>query len=263
MLELYHNDMSVCAQKARFALAEKRLEWTGHHLNLRAGDQQKPDYLKINPLAIVPTLVHDGVVIPESTVICEYLDDAFPDPPLKSGSALERARMRLWTKQLDEGVHYATGNVSYCLVFRHQFMQKPPDELEAFFAAIPDPVRRARVRENVLKGMESSHFKDGIARYKRLVRDLGAALADGPWLAGQRFSLADIGFAPYITRLDQLGFQEWHQSYGTRIGHWYDRLRARPAYAEAITKWLNPPVVALLGEKGREAWPKVKAMLAA
>ena len=113
MIELYHNDMSVCAQKVRFALAEKNLKWEGHHLNLRAGDQQRPEYLKLNPNAVVPTLVDDGTVIIESTVINEYLDDAYPEPRLRPTDSLFRARMRLWTKQLDEGVHAATSVLSY------------------------------------------------------------------------------------------------------------------------------------------------------
>lgn len=104
MLKLYHNDMSVCAAKVRTVLAEKGAAWEGVHMDLRAGDTQKHDYLKLNPNAVVPTLVHDGRVIIESTVICEYLDDAFPQNPLK-GNAIENARMRLWTKQLDEGLH--------------------------------------------------------------------------------------------------------------------------------------------------------------
>ena len=49
MIELYHNDMSVCAQKVRFALGEKELDWKSHHLNLRAGDQQKPEYVRLKP----------------------------------------------------------------------------------------------------------------------------------------------------------------------------------------------------------------------
>ena len=87
MIELYHNDMSVCAQKVRFTLAEKKLAWDSHHMNLRAGDQQKPEYLKLNPNALVPTLVDDGTVIIESTVINEYLDDAYPDLPLRPAAA--------------------------------------------------------------------------------------------------------------------------------------------------------------------------------
>jgi glutathione S-transferase len=87
MLTLYHNDMSVCAAKVRTALAEKRLEFDLIHLDLRAGDTQKPEYLKLNPNAVVPTLVHDDHVIIESTVICEYIDDEWPDPPLKPPDA--------------------------------------------------------------------------------------------------------------------------------------------------------------------------------
>ena len=56
MLTLYHNDMSVCAAKVRTALAEKKLDWNGVHLDLRAGDAQRPEYLKLNPNAVVPTL---------------------------------------------------------------------------------------------------------------------------------------------------------------------------------------------------------------
>jgi glutathione S-transferase len=95
LIELYHNDMSVCAQKVRFALAEKKLAWEGRHLNLRAGDQQKPEYLKLNPKAVVPTLVDSGMVIIESTVINEYLDDAYPEPRLKPADAGGRAHAAL------------------------------------------------------------------------------------------------------------------------------------------------------------------------
>jgi glutathione S-transferase len=95
MIELYHNDMSVCAQKARFALAEKKLKWEGHHLNLRAADQQKPEYLKLNHNAVVPTLADNGAVIIESTVICEYLDDAYPEPRLRPSDAVGRAHAPL------------------------------------------------------------------------------------------------------------------------------------------------------------------------
>ena len=94
MIELYHATMSTCAQKVRMVLAEKQLDWQGHVLDLRASDQHQPDYLKLNPNGVVPTLVDDGQVVIESTVICEYLDDAYPEPSLKPEAALERARMR-------------------------------------------------------------------------------------------------------------------------------------------------------------------------
>jgi glutathione S-transferase len=97
MITLYHNDMSVCAAKVRTALAEKNLKWDGVHLDLRGGDAQQPEYLKLNPNAVVPTLVHDGRPLIESTVICEYIDDHWPEPPLKPADGWGRAQMRLWT----------------------------------------------------------------------------------------------------------------------------------------------------------------------
>ena len=69
MLALYHHGSSVCAAKVRFALGEKGLDWKGTYLDILKGDQFAPEYLKLNPKGVVPTLVHDGNVVVESTVI--------------------------------------------------------------------------------------------------------------------------------------------------------------------------------------------------
>lgn len=96
--------MSSCAQKVRIVLAEKDLDWQSIHLSLRAGDSRTEDCKRLNPNGVVPTLItEDGKVLIESTVIMEYLDDAYPVKPLKPVDPTARARMRLWTKQLDEG----------------------------------------------------------------------------------------------------------------------------------------------------------------
>ncbi len=76
-LDLYHHGSSTCAAKVRFALAEKRLPWSSHYVDILKGEQFKPAFLALNPKAVVPVLVHDGATIVESTVICEYLDE-FP-----------------------------------------------------------------------------------------------------------------------------------------------------------------------------------------
>jgi len=124
MLALYHNDMSSCAQKVRLCLAEKELEWESRHLDLRAGEHQQDWYVRLNPRAVVPTLVDDDTVVPESNVINEYLEDRFPDHALMPDDAFGRAKVRLWTKQLDEGVH----DRRYC---RHQLRSRiPPSVFE-------------------------------------------------------------------------------------------------------------------------------------
>src|SRR5262249_48940973 len=98
MLELYHNNISVCAQKVRIVLAEKNQPRTNHHLSLAKGEQLTPEFKRMTPRGVVPVLVHDGNVIVESRVICSYLDDVFPEPPLTPKNAVERAPMRLWCK---------------------------------------------------------------------------------------------------------------------------------------------------------------------
>jgi glutathione S-transferase len=261
MIELYHNDMSVCAQKVRFALGEKALKWKSHHLNLRAGDQQKPDYIKLNPNAVVPTLVDDGKVIIESTVINEYLDDAYPEPPLRSNDAAECARMRLWTKQLDESVHAATRTISNAIAFRHQKLALGKEALEMLHQKIPDPKKRAESWENITKGVDSSYFADATRRFDKLLADMEAALSDELWLAGKEFSLADIGYAPYILRLQDLRLQFlWDKR--PHIPAWFEQVHKRPGYKQAFDDWPNESYASLMKEKGAEAQSRIKAILA-
>src|SRR3954451_21800694 len=100
----YDYGNSVCCQKVRITLCEKGLDWDAIRVDLFASEQYDPKYLKLNPKGVVPTLVHDGVPVIESTLICEYLDETFPDPPLAPKDAAQRAQMRLWSKFVDEGL---------------------------------------------------------------------------------------------------------------------------------------------------------------
>jgi len=260
MLELYHNDMSTCAQKVRLALAEKQAIWLSHHLDLRAGDQQKPEYIKLNPNAVVPTLNHDGAIIIESTVINEYIDDALPGPALRPVSARSRAQMRLWTQQLDEGLHADTGVLSFSIAFRYQIIGKADDEVQALINNVPDPVKRQRVRANVIEGVNSRYFKDAVRRFDGLLRRMEQTLATNPWLAGDTFSLADIAFAPYATRLDHLQLSPlW--SHRPHVADWYDRIKQRKSYQMALVQWFNLKYLSLMEEKGQQEWPRVKAIV--
>src|SRR5207244_6539222 len=172
----HHNDMSTCSQKVRLTLAEKKLTWENRHLDLRAGEHQKDWYIKLNPRAVVPTLIDGDIVVPESNVINEYLDERFPDPPLKPADPFGRARMRLWTKQLDEGVHDAgIAVLSFAVAFRHQYLTRG-DAGTQMLESIPDPIKRERRRDVIERGLDSPHFKTAITRLLALYRDMDAAL---------------------------------------------------------------------------------------
>ena len=262
MLALYHNDMSSCAQKVRLCLAEKALPWESKHLNLRAGEHQQDWYVKLNPRAVVPTLIDGDVVVPESNVINEYLDERFPDPPLKPADPFGRAKMRLWTKQLDEGVHDAgIAVISFALAFRHQYLSRG-EAGKAMLESIPDPIKRERRRDVIEKGLDSRFFHTAIARMLALYDDMEAALARHRWLVGDQYTIADAAFTPYVVRLDHLdimGLLDGHK----RVTDWYRRLQARPSFADAIVRWENPDYLELMKRAGRENWPKIKEIAAA
>jgi len=103
MLKLYNAPHSTCSQKVRICLHEKGLPFEDIKLDLGKGkDQLKPEYLKLNPNGVVPTLVDDDNVIIDSSVICEYLDEKYPAPKLMPDDVARRAQMRAWMRYFEE-----------------------------------------------------------------------------------------------------------------------------------------------------------------
>jgi glutathione S-transferase len=95
-LTLYDAASVPSPRRVKLCLFEKGLPFKIKWLNLGLMDQKQPSYLKLNPMGLVPTLVHDGKVLYESNVINEYLDAVFPNPPLVPKDAFGQARMRMW-----------------------------------------------------------------------------------------------------------------------------------------------------------------------
>ena len=257
MLALYHNDMSLCAQKVRVCLAEKGLEWESRHLVLRAGEHQAPWYLKLNRRAVVPTLIDGEKVVPESNVILEYLDEAYPEPALAPKTAYGRAMMRLWTKQLDEDIHDASAAIlSFGIAFRHQYLER--GELgKKMLEQIPNLFKRERRRDVIEKGTGSQHFVIAAQRMMQLLNEMEEALSDHEWLVSDGYSLADVAFTPYLARLEHLDILKMIGD-RQRVAAWYRRCKQRPSFAEAIGKWENPDYLSLMRRRGAEAWPQVE-----
>lgn len=262
MLELYHHGTSVCAAKPRIVFAEKNLSWTGHYVDILKGEQFAPEYLKLNPKHVVPTLVHDGHVIRESTLIGEYLDEVFPDPPLKPESALDRVTMRMWTKRLDEEVHPITGIVTFAISHRHAVIANGPEVVENYVKQAP-PAERERRRQRLERGIEDPDAQAALRIYDRFLGDLDAQLAKTPWLAGDRYSLADVGVTPYVNRLDMLQLSGLWTEKRPHLTDWWERIKARPSFEPAMMKYVPPALRELMRVRGNEAWPKVRAILQA
>lgn len=255
-IELYHNNMSVCAQKVRSSLAHKSIAYVGHEMNLRAGETHTTAYLALNPKGKVPTLVVDGRPIVESTVICEYIDDAFPEKPLRPVDALALSDMRQWTLRPDAGVHLACSILSFAVAFRHQ------DTAGQMANRKSNPLSPA-VRDVLEHGLQSVELPAQVRVFNNLLKDMAERLEQSNWLVGDEVSLADYAMLPYVLRLKDLGQSWlWQEVPGRiQIQDWVDRCAQEPGF-KGISDNLEPTYLELMGEKGREAVPALREIFA-
>ena len=234
-VELYHFWSSVCSVKARMALEEKGVAWHSRYIDLFTFDQMKPGYPALNPDGVVPTLVHDGAPIRESSVIIEYVDDAFDGPALKPTEPLALARMREFIRICDDkfpAIVFPTF-VKYILpklrnrwgdeALTEQAMRRPLD----FYKDVHG------------RGVRGEITDDDVAKCHATIETIfdrmEAMLADGPWLVGDGISLADIAIAPFFFRLLALGQDRmWSPEARPRLHDWYGRISARDAYQTAV-----------------------------
>ena len=252
MLELYHNDMSTCAQKVRATLAQKDLAWDGHELNLRTGEQHKPQFLKLNPRGVVPVLVHDGNVVIESNIIMEYLEDALPDSKrLMPKSALSKAAVRNLLQRLDTTLHLHIATISVGIAFRDQLLAVHTNEkaLESYYSAVPDPRLQAVYRDVVPSGAGSKSFMLALDTWKRQFAGMNTALTSSDWLVGNELTLADLAYLPYMCRFEHLHMTEIWSRYPA-LTSWFDRCKKTTGYRKGIEAWLNPKYLELMKERG-------------
>ena len=260
MLTLYHGRTSVCSIKARLALAEKGVDWDGKLLTLR-GDQFDPAYMKLNPNAVVPTLVHDGKVIIESTVIMHYVDEVFPGPSLLPSDPVGRSKLRLTTKLMDEYVHVSCMTITFATANRASLARLSPHDMEAELAKAPDPKRSEIKRQVVAKGLDAPPVVEALRQQERLLDAIEKATQEAPYIAGQGWSLADAAATPYVWRLDKLKLARmWESRPG--VARWYDRIRARPSFKTAVEDWMTPADHERYA-KEPDPWPKVRELLKA
>jgi glutathione S-transferase len=258
-MKLYHNALSTCSQKVRLALAEKNLPYESVLLNLQKGDQFNADYLKINPKAVVPSLEDGGRVYIESSLIVEYLDDAYPQVPLKPASATDRFRMRSLMRKIDETQHPACSVITYAIGLRPVMLEKSPEELQKLIDAVPDPVRREGRRAVLKDGIQAPVFRSALHLYMGVLDEAEVMLSQSQWVAGPTFSLGDCALLPYVLRLDHLGQKALIEETLPNIARWYQAVQARPSFKAAVIDFGPAPAVMLAA--GQAAEKEVRAML--
>jgi glutathione S-transferase len=251
-LVLYNAAQSTCSQRVRFVLHAKGLAFEEQRLDLFAGDQLQPDYLKLNPNGLVPTLVHDGVPVIESSVIMEYLEEIFPDGrTFVPGDPVERAGMRALIRFIDEMPTPAVRVPSYNLAFLPHFQSMSE---EAFLAlADAKPLRREFLLKMGRSGFPEADMNEALERLRRAVVRMDDAIrqSGGPWLLGARITLADVAIMPVIVRLNDIRLARlWSDL--PAVARWLEAIQADPAFRPTYYQG------SLLTEK----YPHLRAQLA-
>jgi glutathione S-transferase len=228
---LYHAWSSSASRKVRSAMAEKSLAYKGLIIDLRRFQHHTDWYKKLKPGGIVPCLQVAGRTLVESNLINEYLDEAFPNPPLMPDEPLDRHEVRRWSKYVDDVCLPAVQKPNWSKTMQPIAEKWSDQELAEHLAAIPTQGRRdlwTRMARNPFKPEEIEAALDILEDMGRQIEAYLKA-SGGPWLFGERYTLADIAAAPYVVRFEE----ERPGHLGPLTAAWWARLIARPGWREA------------------------------
>ena len=264
---LYHHGSSVCAAKVRFAMAEKGIEWDGVYIDILKGEQFTPEYQKLNPKSVVPTLVHDDLVIPDSTVIIEYLDMIAPETSVHPTDPWERAQVRYWTKAVDEDLHPACGALTFMGSHRHTVLRNLGEEgAKKFLASTPEFSVTADWNTKkdlfVRYGFDAPEGPQKVKLYDSYLHKMEKALDGQDWLVGNRFTVADISLTPYVNRLAMMSMRGmWEGGRLPNVERWFTAIEALPNFKSALLDWVPDHLTNDLRENGAKSWPEVAKIL--
>ena len=234
MMILHHGWRSSASRRVRLCLEEKGLPYESHVVDMAKLEHHSPEYLKINPNGVIPTLIHDGRPLHESGTICEYLDETYPDPPLRPDQPYERALMRNWIRHID-------GLIGNLIIFNwaHHLAKTASkwsdQELAEKLKSIPSKERQ----EAWIRAARKPYTEEerGAARDKlvtQLLDRMEDALNPSGWLVGGAYSIADIAAVPFVKRIDEeIAPDEVEPKKHPRVADWWNNIQPRPAFARA------------------------------
>lgn len=254
MLTLYHGRLSACSQTVRLALAELELPYESRVLDLRAGEQFNPAYLELNRDAVVPTLVDNGRIVTESSIIIQYLNDVAPAPGLMPPEPFSAARARLWLLRTLE-LHSAVNALNFAT-----FARTPAERRkQTNYHRMPGSSRSHWRRDLDEHGLASIFATRALESITVATKDLASALSAGPWLLGAEYTIADVGLFAYFDRLDRQGFSGFWM-HCPELAGWLDRCRQRPSFQAAILDFLKPEEREPISTEDNPYWSDIQKL---
>ena len=229
MLTLYCFGPGANSLKPLLALYERGIPFTPRQLNPAKFEHNEPWFTKLNPNGQVPALDHDGKIITESTVICEYLEDEFSDyPSLRPADSFGKAQMRIWTKWVDEYFCWCVSTIGWDRMVSRMVKHMSDEAFEKHIENVPIAEQKVKWRR-ARYGFPPELLEEEMGKIARSVAKLEARLSQSKWLAGPEYTLADIcNFA--IANGMQMGFSDLVNDKDTpHLIDWIKRINERPA----------------------------------
>ena len=204
-LILYHAWSSSASRKVRLCLAEKGLGYESRVIDLLRFQHHSDWYKALNPDGIVPCLSVRGRALVESNLINEFLDEWVPQPPLMPDDPADRHEVRRLSKYVDDVCLPAVQKPNWSRSMRPVAEKWSDEELARRLAAIPSEGRRALWRRMARDPFTRAEIDEGLDILEDLTRRIEVYLeaGGGPWLFGERLTLADIAVAPYVVRFEE------------------------------------------------------------
>ncbi|MEJ2761574.1 MAG: glutathione S-transferase family protein [Gammaproteobacteria bacterium] len=234
MLELYHWEPNAESAKVMLCLKEKGVEFKSHYVNILELEQYSKDFLAINPAGQVPVLVHDGKILTDSTLITEYIEEAFPEPVLAPHDGKGWYETLCWGKYVEYNLDTSVSTLGWHQVMAPKMAGQDQDKLRKKVAAIPVPERKAAWEAAVSGGygeeqLENSRRKIGLA-----VKRIEETLAGSAWLMGNAYTIVDIDAFSLLCTLPRLLPDTVNAGDTPGIMAWLQRINERPAVQETL-----------------------------
>ena len=245
MLALYHWEPNGASARVLITLKEKGIAFESRYVDVLAFEQLEPAFLKMNEMGQTPVLVNaGGQAMNESSYVCEYLDEAFPEGPLMPRDPAIRQKVRAWQKYVDDHVAASVSELAWQAYGAPQLQGRDRAAIDRAVAGIEIKERRD-VWTAAVAGHSAETLDKARGRARDAVAKMEADLQATGWLAGADFSLADIAAYAYVNYLPRLMPEAVNTAATPRSMAWLKRVSERPGVKAALAMARTPDPYAI------------------
>lgn len=234
MLELFHWEPNAESAKAMICLKEKGIEFTSRYVDILELQQYSDDFMSLNPSGQVPVLIHDGNILTDSTLITEYIEEAFPEPVLAPHDAKGWYETLCWGKYVEYNLDTSVSTLGWYEVMAPKMKQRDQGELRAAIDSIPVAERKAAWQAAISDSRNEDQLENSRRKIGLAVNRLEETLSDSDWLLGDNYSIIDIDAFSLVCTLPSLVPGTVNKDVTPRIMDWLNRINERPAVQEAF-----------------------------